>query len=130
VAAQVRTRRQFHRHDGSVIDLGEVQPSVGRPLRRHRRRPARRFPGGRLAAGLGRWLRTTDESIDKGLTAVTFLVTAGVIFFAFGMGSWYFNDDTQTGWTLWLLGLGMWILAMAIFFYFLNDPYPRHRKDS
>jgi hypothetical protein len=61
---------------------------------------------------------------------ITFLVTSGVVFFSCGMSTWFFNGDPDTAWTLWLMGLGFWVLAIGIFFYFLNDPYPKHRKDG
>jgi tellurite resistance protein TehA-like permease len=65
---------------------------------------------------------------DVGLAAICAMLVLGVIFFGFGLASWLFAS-AGTAWTFWLLGFGTWLLAASIFFYFMNDPYPRHRRE-
>lgn len=66
---------------------------------------------------------------DLALAVISLIMVIGVIFLGFGMASWVFAS-AAVAWTFWLLGLGLWMTAASIFFYFMDDPYPRHRHES
>lgn len=114
------TRREgivLHRPDGGVLVLGRVDDP--RP-RSRRPRPAR---AGRL--DLRNKLTATEH--DWALAGISGLLVVGVIFFVFGMATWLFTD-LGSAWTYWLLGFGSWVLALGVFFSFMDNPYPKHRR--
>jgi hypothetical protein len=65
---------------------------------------------------------------DFGLAGICAMLVFGFVFHAFGLAAWFFGFDKTTAWTFWLIGLGFWVFAFSIFFYFMNDPYPKHLR--
>lgn len=65
---------------------------------------------------------------DWGLAGISALLVGGFINMGFGMASYLFGVDPAKASIFWLFGLGLWALAAGIFFYFMNDPYPKHRR--
>jgi len=72
----------------------------------------------------------SQRRFDLALAAVSALLLGGMVFNAFGLASWLFSANRRTMWSFWFLGTGLWVLAMGIFFSFLNHPLPRHAHRS
>ena len=126
MATESGTRREFHRVDGTriVVD-GQAPP---RSHVRHRRAVDK----SRLADVAGRvatFIRSNQKRFDFALAFVSSLLVAGTIFFVFGLTAFTFGANTSLAWTFWLMGLGIWMMALGSFFLFMNHPLPKHRKD-
>lgn len=68
-----------------------------------------------------------QQKNDLALAGISALLILGVVFFVFSMASWLFYTS-EVAWTFFWIGLGVWIFSLGIFFYFMNDPYPRHQR--
>jgi Zn-dependent membrane protease YugP len=79
-----------------------------------------------VAENVGHWLTETQQRFDLALAAISALLVGGVIFNSFGLASWVFASSATTAWTLWFIGFGLWMFALAVFFTFMNHPAPRH----
>lgn len=63
---------------------------------------------------------------DLGLAGIFVLLIVGGVFVCMGLASYLFSDDGATVWTYWIVGIGLWLTAMTIFFTFMMHPVPRH----
>lgn len=57
------------------------------------------------------------------------LLVLGAIFNTFGLMSFLFGFDHSAAFTFWLIGTGLWLLALALFAAFMTRPQPRHSFD-
>lgn len=127
MAAQGNHRRQRDTDDSHCIVIDRTAHPSGSP--RHRRDLHQRNSGwrARCRAAIDTFHKLQDR-YDLGFAVVTFLVVAGTIFNVFSLVSWHFHVDHALAWRYGCLGTGLWLFATAIFFFFLCDPYPKHRK--
>lgn len=122
---QVRSRREFRRTDGSVIDIPGGPAMARRRVRTHR--SVDETAVGAVAAQFGAWVRRTQRRFDTALAVVCSFLVAGAAFFIVGLVNFYLHLDSGRSWLFWLIGFGDWAVAMLIFFSFMNGPLPRHR---
>ena len=54
------------------------------------------------------------------------LIVIGVVLYVFATATLVFRHDRALADIFALFGTGLWGTAMAIFFFFLSDPQPRH----
>lgn len=118
LAPQRRPAVSVHRADGSVLVLARS------PRSRRVRRNKRAFGAGLL--DFKDKLTVTEH--DWACAGICALLVFGVIFFAFGLVAQLFRADSDAAEIFWLLGFGNWALAFGIFFSFMSNPYPKHRK--
>jgi Zn-dependent membrane protease YugP len=124
--AEGPTRRYFYRADGTwTTDRGWAGPARD-AVRSHRARRQTAAGLGEVAENVGHWLTETQQRFDLALAAISALLVGGVIFNSFGLASWVFASSATTAWTLWFIGFGLWMFALAVFFTFMNHPAPRH----
>jgi hypothetical protein len=104
-------------------DLSMVLEAEG-PTRRYFYRADGTWTTDRGWAGPAR--DAVRSRFDLALAAISALLVGGVIFNSFGLASWVFASSATTAWTLWFIGFGLWMFALAVFFTFMNHPAPRH----
>ena len=72
--------------------------------------------------------KLTATEHDWALATICAMLVFGVIFFVFGGVVQFFRSDSDLAEIFWLFGFGTWVLAFGIFFSFLNNPQPKHRR--
>ncbi len=129
VAVQGEPGRHHDSSDGGSAD--PVRRAAGRH-RAHRNGNGNQRVLGQpqvLKAVLG-WARKLYRNHDLAYAGIAACLALGAIFNVFGLVAWFFHMDPLTAWGCWAIGVGTWMFSLAIFFFYMCDPQPKHSRRS